>query len=235
MHDSAWGRMLGVLVSPTRTFQSIAERPTWVVPLVVLFLLGALSTTLVFQKIDMQEVVRDAMAKQGQQLDDAQIEQISGFQGKLGYGCALIIPLVSYPLVALLLMGGVSVLGGNLRFPTSLSTTLYGFMPWAVVALLTAGVALSTDQLRFEDVQAGSILADSPAAFLPSSTGPVTMALMSSFSVFSLWTLILMSIGVAIVGKISRGKATALVVGLLVVFIGFKVGMAALGSAFGGG
>lgn len=235
MQDSAWGRMLTVLVSPTRTFRSIAERPTWVVPLVVLFLLAAVATTLVFQRIDMLDVVRDAMAQQGQTLDDEQLAQAAGMQEKFGYGCALVIPLVSYFIVGLLLMGGANVFGGGMRFPVSMGVTVYGFMPWAIASILTGGVALSTDQLHFEDVQNGSVLAASPAAFIGDSAGQVLTSLLTSFNVFSLWTLVLLVIGVAIAGKISRGKSAALVVGLWVVYVAFKVGMTALGAAFGGG
>ena len=41
MKDSGWGRLLGVLVAPGETFRSIAERPTWLPPLLLLALLGA--------------------------------------------------------------------------------------------------------------------------------------------------------------------------------------------------
>ena len=41
LEDSSAGRLIGVLVSPVKTFQSIAARPTWAVALIVLALLGA--------------------------------------------------------------------------------------------------------------------------------------------------------------------------------------------------
>src|SRR5947209_6238443 len=40
LEDSSLGRLIGVLVSPVKTFQSIAARPTWVAALLVLVVLG---------------------------------------------------------------------------------------------------------------------------------------------------------------------------------------------------
>jgi hypothetical protein len=57
MEDSSLGRLISVLISPEKTFRSIAEHPTWVVALVVLVLLGAAAGYLVFQKLDMAEVI----------------------------------------------------------------------------------------------------------------------------------------------------------------------------------
>jgi hypothetical protein len=41
VYDSGFGRLIGVLVSPGKTFESIARRPTWLVPLLVLVAVGA--------------------------------------------------------------------------------------------------------------------------------------------------------------------------------------------------
>ena len=56
MEDSAFGRIVSVLFNPTRTFASIRERPTWLIPLVVLLAVAMLATLFVVQKVDWVEV-----------------------------------------------------------------------------------------------------------------------------------------------------------------------------------
>ena len=41
MEDSSFGRLLGVFVAPGKTFRSLAARPTWALPLLVLSLTSA--------------------------------------------------------------------------------------------------------------------------------------------------------------------------------------------------
>ena len=42
LEDSSAGRVIGALVSPVKTFRSLAERPTWGVALVVLLVISTL-------------------------------------------------------------------------------------------------------------------------------------------------------------------------------------------------
>lgn len=235
VHDSAFGRLIAVLVSPSRAFESIAQRPTWVAPLILLMILNIASGVLVFQHVDMKEVIERDTARQGQQLTDAQIEQFAGFSEKFGLGCIALAPPIGYLLFALLLMVGMKVVDGEIGFLGSFSVTLHSMMPWAVASLITIPVALGTEVFSYEQVKASTFIASSAAAFAPDGTSPILLSLLSSLDVFSFWTMALLAIGYSIVAKVSRGKAAATVIGLWVVYVAVKVGMAALGSAFGGG
>ena len=46
MEDSSFGRLIGVLVSPGKTFRSIAERPAWLVPFLVLMVLSLVAKSM---------------------------------------------------------------------------------------------------------------------------------------------------------------------------------------------
>lgn len=234
MHDSAWGRLIAVLVSPIRTFQSIAERPTWVVPLVVLVALTLAANAVVFPRVDMAEVIRDATEAQGQQLSDEQIEQFAGIQGKLAFGCAVLLPPIGYLVIALILMAAFNLLGGEIKYPASFSVTLHSMMPWAVASVLTLPVALAQESIGFETLRTESILAANAAWLAPPDVGPVLLALLIRLDVFSLWALVLLALGFAAAAKVSRAKAAAVVAVLWLVYVGFRVGLAGIGAAFGG-
>ncbi len=171
MHDSAFGRLIAVLISPARTFQSIAQRPTWAVPLIVLLVLNIGVSVLVFQHIDMQEVIARDTARQGQELTDEQIEQFANIGEKFGLGCIAVVPPIGYLLVALVLMVAFKIVGGEVGFPASFSIALHSQMPWAVASLITIPVALGTETFTYEQVKASSFIASSAAAFAPEVRG----------------------------------------------------------------
>lgn len=234
MEQSSFGRLAGVLVSPTKTFQSIAEKPTWVVALAVLIVVGVGVTVMMSGKMDWAEIARDSMEQRGQQVPEEQMERIIDFQEKFGPammigGGAIGAPVV-YLLLALVFMVLFKMLGGELDFVRSLAVVLHGMMPRAVLALLSLPVILGRDELGFEELQDGSVILSNLGAFAPEDAGPSLVALLSSLDLFSIWVVILLSIGYATVARVSKGAAAGGVVALWVVYILGKVGLAALGN-----
>src|SRR4051812_38945731 len=79
LEDSSFGRLIGVLVSPGKTFQSIAARPTWGVALIVLLIVATASSVLVSQRIDKEDMrrsIKERMEKgRGGQATPEQIER----------------------------------------------------------------------------------------------------------------------------------------------------------------
>src|SRR5215475_8423380 len=50
------GRILGVFFSPKPTFEDIVRRPTWVLPVVLMTVLGLLTAFFLNQKVDWRDV-----------------------------------------------------------------------------------------------------------------------------------------------------------------------------------
>jgi hypothetical protein len=238
MHDSAWGRLVGVLVSPVKTFESIARRPTWGVAFVVLVVLAAASGVLAWQRVDsqqMRESTREQVAARGQALNDEQLDQAVKFTQIVGYGCSAAMPAIAYLIAALALWGAFKVAGGEIGFPGSLAVTVHGMMPWGVAALLAVPVVLARGTVDYDQLRAGIMLASSAAALAPADASQVTLAVLSSLDVFSLWTIVLLAIGFAAAARVSRAKAAITVTVLWLLWVVVKVALAAVGDAFGGG
>ena len=70
MQESSFGRLVGVLISPGKTFEAIAARPTWVVAMVVLVIVGVSVGTLMSGKIDYEDVIRQSLEQQNRQLGE---------------------------------------------------------------------------------------------------------------------------------------------------------------------
>jgi hypothetical protein len=227
MEDSGLGRLITVLISPEKTFRSIAERPTWVAALVLLVLLGAAAGYLVFQKLDMVEVISQSMADRGQQVSTEELERMTEMAERFGWIGALVGVLVIAPLafvvMALIFWVVFKLLGGEFSYQTSLSVTLHSLMPLAISSLLTLPVIYSRESIGYEESQTG-VLFSNLSALAPEEAGPAFRTLLASVDLFSIWTLILMTLGYSIVGRVSKTAAGVTVVLLWAVYVLAKVG-----------
>ncbi len=232
MSDSSIGRVGGVLFSPTRVFEAIRERPTWLLALVVLVLLGVVAGYVLGEKVDWEQVARDQLAQSSRQLSEEDVERAITVTEALGSKMVFLGPLFGGPLVyllmALLFWVSMKMLGGELTYKASFSTVLHGLMPSAVSALLTIPVILSRTELDMEQVNSGTLVASNVGAFAPEGTSNTMRSLLASIDIFSIWSIVLLSIGFAVVARVSRGKAAAAVITLWIVYILLKVGAAAL-------
>jgi hypothetical protein len=235
LEDSSAGRVIGALVAPVKTFRSLAERPTWGVALVVLLVISTFVGVLANKRIDpndMRQSVQERMEKGGQQPTPADVDRAVTMAAKFSAVVLWLIPIfvaVAYLLTALLFFGAFRFFGGSeLSFKSSFATTVHGFMPGMVGALLTLPVILTHQHLKLKDVQGGNLLASNVGAFAPDTVGPAARALLSSVDFFSIWTLILLVIGYKASAKVSTANAATVAVVLWALFVGIKVGIAAL-------
>jgi hypothetical protein len=232
MQESSFGRLIGVLVSPAKTFEAIAARPTWVVALLVLVVIGVVTGSLISGKIDYEDVIRQSLEQQGRQLGEAETQQAIDIGEKIARVMTIVGPLVFQPLVYLLLavifMVLFKVLGGDLSYVKSLAVIVHGMMPRLVLALLSIPVILGRQEFSAKELESGGVMASNPGAFLGEDAGPGLVAFLSSLDVFSIWAVALLIVGFAAAAKISKGTAASGVVGLWIIYILGKVGFAAL-------
>jgi hypothetical protein len=235
LEDSGAGRVIGALVSPVKTFRSIAERPTWGVALAVLLIVSTLVGVLANKRIDpndARQAVQQRMEKSGQQPTPEQVDQAMTTMAKVTAVTIWLIPifvLVAYLLIALLFFGAFRFFGGSeISYKSSFATAVHGFMPGMVAALLTLPVILTHQHLKLKDVQGGNLLASNAGAFAPDSVGPAVRSLLTSVDFFSIWTLILLVIGYKATAKVSTANAATVAVVLWALYVAVKVGFAAL-------
>ncbi|HYO13769.1 MAG TPA: Yip1 family protein [Thermoanaerobaculia bacterium] len=234
MNDSSFGRLIGALVSPGKTFESIARRPTWVVPLIVLVLLSAAAAYLANERMDAREMIERSMEERGQEVNEEQIEQIVAFTEKFGavmtLGGVLVLGPLAYLVLALAFWGAFRFFGGSdFSFKQSFSTVLYSMSPWIVASLLSIPLILSRESIGFEEARKG-FLASNLAAFAPEDASAALTALLGSVDFFSLWTLALLILGYRTVARVSKGAAISIILVLWLLYVGGKVAWAA---AFG--
>jgi hypothetical protein len=220
LEDSSFGRLIGVLVSPGKTFRSIAARPTWGAALAVLLLAV---TALGFVTASIAESGRDVPA-------DALERQIS-FMEKAGpyfslAGSVVLILLTLFS--ALLYWMAFKLLGGEFSYKSSLSVVLHAGMPVVVSILLSLPVILSRGRLGYDDVKSGSFLQSNLAFLAPEGSKAWVTALYASADFFAIWSLILSVIGFKAVSRLSTQAVAVTVVVISLLFVAVRVGLATL-------
>jgi hypothetical protein len=239
MESSAFGRLVGALVSPVATFRSLAERPTWLVAFLLVAFVPLVGGLLALPKIDWEDITRDRIEQSGVDVPASQVEQQVEMTEKIGPISTYLQPLmmvIFMLLVALVMWGAFTLTGGAPGFQRSLAVVSHSLLPLVVAQLLSIPVVLSTETIGADEIKTGSLLQSSLAYFAGDDTGPVMLALLSSLDVFTIWTLVLLAIGFHFAAKAKPATAGLTVVLLwLFLWVGIKVGFTALGAMMGGG
>ena len=234
MKDSSWGRLIGALVAPGETFRSIAERPTWLPPLLIFMLLAGAVTAVIQMRTDPEEMVRgqlemikfDVPQEQvDKMIEDAENQSTAAKAGTVAAG-AVGQPII-FAIVAVLFWIGFKMFGSEMDYLRSLATTAHAYLPLALATLINLPLLLARETVTFEEAAGGGVLVSSLKAFAPEDASAVTEILLGSFDLFTIWTLILLTIGYKEVAKVSTAVASGIVILFWLVYVVGKVGFAA--------
>lgn len=230
-------RVVDTFVAPTKTFTDILRSTSWWLPFLLLVATTLLSSfavdrTVGFAAVAQHEMTKSpAAAEQLQQLPPEQRAQrlrIGTTATRISTYASSVIVLIFMLLEALILWGSFNFgLGAQTTFPQMLAVIMYSALPRMFLGVLNAiflfsGVNTESYDLRNPvGTNLGYYLTDSPNWL---KTGA------SFFDVLSLWSLILLIIGTAIISRKTKGQAAAIVVGWWVVILLVAVGVAAATS-----
>ncbi len=222
------GMMFGALISPTETFGKAAQRPVWVVPMILYVLLSIVGTVLVMPRIDFESAVREQLEKSGQEIDDKQLELIISIQKPFVYAMAVFFIPFAIAVIAGIHMAGFRAFGGEGRFAQYFSVTTLAWMPLLVQSLVGQAVIMTRKSISVEQMQTAVV---SNLGFLTNPIdNPTRFALLSSIDIFSIWVIVLLVIGFGIVSKLPRAQSIGIVVVFWLIYVIGKTGLVAIGQ-----
>lgn len=234
MKDSSWGRLIGALVAPGETFRSIAERPTWLPPLLVVMLLAGAVIAVMQMRTDPEEMVRgqlemirfDVPPEQvDKMIEEAENQTTADRVVAVAIG-ALGQPVI-YAVLAVLFWIGFKMFGSEMDYLRSLATTAHAYLPLALGMLINLPLLFTRETITFEEAAGGGVLVSSLKALAPEDASAVTEMLLGSFDLFTIWTLVLLTIGYRASAKVSTAVASGIVILFWLIYVVGKVGFAA--------
>ena len=227
-----FGRIVGVLFSPKNTFDDIAKKPSWIVPVVILTLLSIVICIGLNQRMNWHDFIGQQIEKSSgaSQLSAEQKEQRIEAGAKFApiftYVFGIPGPFVAVLVIALVMMGAYNLLAGaSVSYGTSLGIVSHAFVPSIVSSLLFLLILFLKPPGTFD---LDNPVATNIGAFLPEESAKWLVKLCTSIDLFSLWILILIAIGFAAANpkKLRGGKSYTIAFSVWAVFVILRVGWA---------
>jgi len=225
-------RIAGVLFSPGETFAAIVKRPDIVGPLLIIVLIGYATTALIMPRFDYEALLAqqaEQMRKSNPDMSDEQLAQVARFTRASAQVFGWISPIAliaMYALIAGVLLLAFRLFGGEGRYAQAFSVTLYAWMVMVLGSIVTTVVIVARGS--FDPATAATLVKSNPAFLVDLKEQPVLFSLFSSLDLFTIWFLVLLSIGFAAMSRLSKAKAATLVFSLWLALVLIKVCYTAL-------
>lgn len=221
---NAFQRIIGVLFSPDATMASIARRPDWVLPLILLLITSLAAGVIMAPRVDFGAATREAM-EQNKNVPQEQVDKavrISNSVGKVVMYCAPVLSAIGLLVIAGVLLLAFRLFGGGGDFKQAFSVTCYASIPTIIKSVVTLVIILAKGGVV--PAQTLATLVRSNLGFLADyKSSPMAFALLSSFDIFSIWFLALLIIGFAYLAGVSKVKSAVIIISLWIVVLLFKL------------
>jgi hypothetical protein len=226
-------RVVDTFIAPSKTFTDILRNTSWWLPFLLLVVTSLVTTVVVEKQVGWERVAENQIHQNPKQeekmagLTDAQRAaqiRVTGVVYRyLSYGSFVFI-LVFVSMFALIYWASFNFgLGARTTFGQMFAVCMYASLPRLLTMLLSIVTLLFGGSAEAYDMR--NPVGTNLAYFMPDA-GPAVKAALSFFDVIGLWQLALLVIGMAIVAKVSKGQAAAVVVGWWVIGMIVSVGIA---------
>jgi hypothetical protein len=225
-------RVVDTFIAPTKTFQDILRDPSWWMP----WLLGVVLTLgfglAVQQKIGWDKTYNNILLQSPQSQQDrlaqlppaeqARQKAIGASFVKYIFWTTPILGLLFAAIATLVLTGTLNfVLGGHAKFGQMFAVWMYAALPFtiqAVLVIVTIYAGLDADAFNLKNPVGTNI-----GYFLPQDSPKWLLAFGTAMDILTIWVLILLTIGSAIVAKMKRSTAAVAVFGWWILITLVKV------------
>lgn len=223
-------KLVNIFTSPARVFESLAKKPDWLIPVIVIVVLSIASGYLLK---DIQIAEQKKFFMNSEKFTEEQKEQIlqrfedgkdSPMQHVQMIGGIAVWTFASVLLVAgLFLFTGNFIFGGAANYKQLLAIYAWGSMISIIELIVKVPLIISKESMKVYTSLA--LLFDKP------DQASTLFKLANAVDLFSIWRLAVWAIGLGVVYKFSQGKSWAIVLIWYVVYVAVSIG---LSSLFGG-
>ncbi len=230
-------RVVDSFIAPSKTFNDILRDSSWWLP----WLLGVLVTLgfglAIQQKIGWDKTYNNILLQSSQAQQDRLAQLPADQQAKQkAIGASFVkyifwgtpvLGLVFAAIASAVLLATLNFgLGGQATFGRMFAVWMYGTLPFVIqgiLSIITIFAGLDADSFNLKNPVGTNI-----GYFLPLDSPKWLIALGTSIDVLTIWVLILLTIGCAIVGRTKKSTAAAAVWGWWILITLVKVATAGL-------
>lgn len=228
-------RLVNTFFAPSKTFTDLRRNASWWAPFLIIAIVSLLFVYVVDQKVGFRKVVENQIQSQPKQAD--RIERMPADQRqktmqqqvtvtKIFSYTFSVTMLVWYAIVDAVLLATLKFgASADVKYKTLFALVIYASVPGllkSLLAILSLLAGVSSDAFTFQNP-----VATNPGYFLDPTASPVLRSLLTSFDIFTIWTLVLAAIGITCISKVKRGTAFAVVFGWFGVLVLIGVGFTA--------
>jgi hypothetical protein len=233
-----WQRVSNTFTAPSKTFEDIRRgNKSWWLPFVIMVLVSYVLFGAITLKIGWGQVAENTIhmnakaAEKMAQVPEVQREtsmKFTTYAMEGGFAASPILVLMSAAILALVLWGTINfVFGGKATFPDIFAVFMYASLPAIIKSLL--GTIVIFAGMAPESFNLANFAPTSVGAFLnPLETNAAVYKLASSLDFTTIWYLVLMGMGTAIVAGVKRASGYIAVFGWWAIIVLFSVGWAAI-------
>ena len=228
-------RLTGVFFEPTKTFQDIAARPNFWVPLILMLVTSITFVALFSQRVGWERMIRQQQEGSSRTAQLSPEDKEKGVQMGLkiapviGYAGVLVgVPLGMLIWSAVLLLIVKTMMGAPVLLKQIYAVVCYAQMPGLIFSALALAVMFMKPP---DDFNLQNPLMFNPGAFMdPMTTSKGLRSLASALDLFTIWKLILVGFGLKAAGgrNLSMGGAMTAVFLPWLLFILCAAGLASL-------
>jgi hypothetical protein len=215
----AFSRFAGIFFDPKKTFADIAQRPSWLFPMILMIVLALALTSTISQRVGWERVVRQTLESSSrvQQLPQEQRELAVATQLKFMpasyYTFSVIGPPLYCVIVGAVLLGITAIMSAGLRFKQVFALVAWASMPRALVTILTVVVVFLKNPDEFN---IRNPLAFNVGAFMdPNGGSKFAYAVATNLDLFTFWVILLLATGL----KVAAGKKISFAGALMAVVV----------------
>ncbi len=234
----AMGRVLLTFSAPRRAFTGLRSGGSWWLPYLLVLLVGVGYVGSIGSRVGWEAVSRNNLAsspKQQARFDQAspvqqeqQIAVIARVTRTIAFAAPVVSPLLAGAVVAAVLLATFRFgMGAPVSFGSLFAVYMFSALVPALKALLETSLLLSG--VGVESFQINNPLGSNPAFYLQGSALPhPLLAALSWLDVFTIWQLVVLAIGCAVVAKVSLSRSAGVVFGWTAIVMLLSVAAAAL-------
>lgn len=231
--------LTGIFFEPGRTFESLRDRPRFLIAGLIIIAVTMAFTILLYQRIGFENMMRQAIENSPRTADMSpeQKEQIIQMQtGPVVKAISYLSPVIFLTILiaagAALYLLGTMMMARSISYKQALSVWVYSSLP-PTVLLMLANILLiflkSPEDIDPATANRGLVRAN-PSVLIDSTAHPVLATAIGALDLFSIFGLFLAALGLRKVTRLSKEAAWGIVIAIWLIGVIIRIAMAA---AFG--